>query len=209
MIERTRPRPATRPRGLTPVTTYSLSHLSDGVLLRDLAALVIRERATTAVLLAHLAEVDARRLYLPAAYPSMYLYCVHELRLSEEAAFKRIHAARTARRFPAIFAALAEGRLHLSAVVMLAPHLTPETADELLAAAAGKSKSEIEQLLAQRFPRPDLPARVEAISLPPAEPLARRQSSHHWPSNTPRGVLSHPVRDRSWRRSPPNGTRCR
>ena len=93
--------------------TYSLSHLSDRALLRDLAALVAHDRATTAALLAHIAEVDSRQLYLPAAYPSMYAYCVHELRLSEEAAFKRIHAARTARRFPAIFGALAEGRLHL------------------------------------------------------------------------------------------------
>src|SRR5437867_8704263 len=142
---------------------YSLSHLSDRALLRDLAALVAHDRATTARLLAHLAEVDERRLYLPAAYPSMFAYCVHELRLSEEAAFKRIHAARTARRFPAIFPALAEGHLHLSGVVMLAPHLTPENAEALLAAAEHKSKSEIEQLLAQRFPRKELPARLQAL----------------------------------------------
>ena len=80
---------------------YSLAHLSDGVLLRDLAVLVSQDRATTASLLAHIAEVDARRLYVPAAYPSMYSYCVHELGLSEEAAFKRIHAARAARSRPA------------------------------------------------------------------------------------------------------------
>src|SRR5437773_154560 len=100
--------------------TYSLSHVSDQDLLRDLASLVAQDRATTATILAHIAEVDARKLYLPAAYPSMYAYCVGELRLSEEAAFKRIHAARVARRFPVIFAALADGGLHLSAVIMLA-----------------------------------------------------------------------------------------
>ena len=83
------------------MSTYSLSHLTDGVLLRDLAALVARDRTTTAALLAHLAEVDARRLYLPAAHPSMFSYCVHELRLSEETAHKRIRAARAARQFPA------------------------------------------------------------------------------------------------------------
>src|SRR2546422_5399145 len=89
---------------------YSLSHLSDSALLRDLAALVAQDRATTARLLAHIAECDARRLYLPAAYPSMFAYCVHELRLSEDAAYKRIQAARVARRFPSIFAAGAGGR---------------------------------------------------------------------------------------------------
>src|SRR5437870_7108068 len=125
------------------MTTYRLSHLSDQVLLRDLASLLARDRALTAAVLAHLAEVDARRLYLPAGYPSMFLYCVHELRLSEDAAYKRIQAARTAREFPAIFDALAEGRLHLSAVVLLAPYLTPETVGELLKGAAHRTKSEI------------------------------------------------------------------
>ena len=125
----------------TVMSAYSLSHLTDRDLLQRLARLVAQDRATTAALLAHLAEVDARKLYLPAAYPSMHEYCVHELRLSEEAAFKRIHAARTARRFPALFAAVADGRLHLSAVIMLAPHLTEATADELLAAASSDSFS--------------------------------------------------------------------
>ncbi|MBI5709536.1 MAG: HNH endonuclease, partial [Candidatus Eisenbacteria bacterium] len=126
------------------MSTYSLSHLPDPVLLRDLATLVTRERVTTAALLAHLAEVDARRLYAPAGHPSMFSYCVHELRLSEDAAYKRIQAARLAREFPVLFEALADGRLHLSAVGLLAPYLTPENADELLAAAAHRTKSEIE-----------------------------------------------------------------
>ncbi len=132
---------------------YSLSHLSDRELLRGLASLVAQDRATTARLLAHIAECDARRLYLPAAHPSMFAYCVHELRLSEDAAYKRIQAARVARQFPGIFEAVADGRLHLTAVGLLAPYLTPENAGELLAAAALKTKSEIEELLARRFPR--------------------------------------------------------
>src|SRR5437016_4031847 len=61
----------------------TLSHLSDHELLRELAALVANDRTTTAALLAHLAEIDARRLYLPAGYPSMFVYCVEVLRLSE------------------------------------------------------------------------------------------------------------------------------
>ena len=155
--------------------SYSLSHLSDQTLLRDLAALVAQDRTTTAALLAHVAEVDARKLYLPAAYPSMYLYCVHELRLSEDTAFKRIRAARAARRFPAIFTAVAEGRLGLSAVVLLTPYLSEETVDELLAAAAFKTNCEIDQLLAQRFPRPDVPSQVQAIGPAlPTDQLAAR-----------------------------------
>src|SRR6058998_1110587 len=127
--------------------SYTLTHLSDSALLRDLAALVARDRLTTAMLLAHIAEVDARRLYVPAGYPSMHAYCVDELRLSEDAASKRIQAARAARRFPALFTALAEGKLQLAAVCLLAPHLSPEDADELIEVATNRSKSEIEESL--------------------------------------------------------------
>ena len=187
---------------------YSLSHLSDPTLLRDLTSLVARDRATTARLLAHLAEVDVRRLYLPAAYPSMYAYCVRELRLSEDAACKRITAARVARQFPAIFQALAEGRLHLSAVVLLAPCLTPGNADGLLAAASHRTRSEIEELLARRFPRsetmglvevlPASPLRTEELSAPgrievPGPARVEAFTSQHAPAHVPPAAKVTPV----------------
>ena len=150
------------------MNSYSLTHLADGTLLRNLATQVARDRATTAALLAHLAEVDERQLYRAAAYESMFQYCVHELRMSEETTFRRIRVARTARQFPAIFSLLADGRLNLTAVLLLTPHLSPQTADELLAAAAQKTKPEIELLLAERFPRPDVPTLVQTIAAPNA-----------------------------------------
>jgi hypothetical protein len=140
-----------------------LTHLSDPVPLRGLTSLVAQDRATTAALLAHLAECDVRRLHLPAAYPSMFAYCVHELRLSEDAAYKRIQAARVARRFPVIFEALADGRLHLGAVCLLAAHLTPENLGDLIAAATHRTKSEIEELIARRFPRSEAMGLVQAL----------------------------------------------
>jgi hypothetical protein len=139
---------------------YTLTHLSDAVLLRDLAALVARHRATTAMLLAHIAEVDARKLYVPAGYSSMYAYCVDELRLSGDEAKRRIHAARAARQFPAIFEALAEGRLHLTGICLLAPHLSDENARALIEAASNKGKAEIEELLARHFQVPEIPVRL-------------------------------------------------
>ena len=139
---------------------YSLAHLSDAVLLRDLAALIAHDRVTTAAVLAHVAEVDARRLYAPTGYPSMHAYCVGELCLSEDAASKRIQAARAARQFPALFVALAEGRLHLTAVCLLAPRLTPENVEGLVEAATHRGKAEIEELLGRLFPRLGLPAMV-------------------------------------------------
>ena len=81
---------------------FSLAHVSDAALVRRLAELVVRDRVITATLLAYIAEVDARRLYVPAGYPSMHAYCVEALHLSENAAYRRIRAARTAREFPAL-----------------------------------------------------------------------------------------------------------
>jgi 5-methylcytosine-specific restriction endonuclease McrA len=52
----------------------------------------------------------------------------------------------------------------VSGVLMLAPKLTEDNADELLAAAANRSKSELELLLAQRYPRPDVPTRVQLVT---------------------------------------------
>ncbi len=156
---------------------YSLTHLSDQTLLRDLVAALARERTATAIVLAHIAEVDARRLYAPAGYPSMFSYCVGELHLSEDAAVNRIRAARIAREFPAIFDALADGRLHLAAVLLLKPHLSPGSADELIAATAHKSKAEIERLLAERFPQPDAPTLIVAIAPPCGTPPAGAPSA--------------------------------
>jgi len=163
------------------MTSYSLKHLADSTLLNNLATLVGQDRITNAALLAHLAEVDERKLYRPAAYPSMFLYCVNELHMSEDAAYKRISVARTARQFPAIFPLLAEGRLNQTAVLLMAPHLTSSTADELLAAATHKTKPEIELLLAERFPRPDVPALLQAIA-PAAAPDERAPQSVQAPA---------------------------
>ena len=77
---------------------HSLRHLSDQSLLAALSTLVAEDRRITARLLAHIAEVDARKLWTRAAYGSMHAYCMAELHFSESAAHKRVTAARAARR---------------------------------------------------------------------------------------------------------------
>ena len=52
---------------------------------------------------------------------------------------------------------LEDGRLHLSGIVELAPHLTDENCDELLARATHKTKREILELVAEIAPKPDVP----------------------------------------------------
>lgn len=132
------------------MSRFVLRHLTDRELLRNLAGLAARSRATLAEMLAHLAEVDARRLYREAAHPSLYSYCVRGLALSESTSSKIIAAVRAAREFPVICEMLAAGTLHLSGIVVLSPHLTPETASDLLSAASGRTRVEIEVLIASR-----------------------------------------------------------
>ena len=134
---------------------YRLNHVRDSVLLRELTILVEQDWENTAKLLAFIAEVDERRLYLPAGYPSMYAYCLGELHLSEDAAYLRIGAARTAREFPALLGAVSEGGIHLTAIRLLSPHLKPGNVDELIAAATHKGRADIELSLARRFPLPE------------------------------------------------------
>jgi hypothetical protein len=140
--------------------SYELAALTDGELLAGLGRLVASSNQVTANLLAHIGEVDARRLYLPAACNSMFAYCVRVLGLSEDATYKRIQAARAARRYPVIFALIASGRLHLAAVTLLAPHLGPSNHEELLNAATCLSKRDVERLIAHRFPSSVAPSFV-------------------------------------------------
>ena len=147
---------------------YSFAHLANQSVLREYDAIEIRENADTATALALLGEIDARRLYVPAGYSSMYAYCLQARHMSEDRAYKRIRVARAAREFPEIYEAIAEGRVHLTALFLLAPHLTPGTVDTLLAAATHKPRAQIELLLAERFPKSDLPAIVAPIRVPSA-----------------------------------------
>src|SRR5205814_3441423 len=119
------------------------SHLSDSALVTEVGRLAGRDREATVAFIVHLAEFDARRLYAEAACSSTFAYCLEVLRLSEDAAFNRIEAARAARAFPEIIDMLASGALSVTTARMLKRHLTPEHRGELLAVAAGKGKTEV------------------------------------------------------------------
>jgi hypothetical protein len=159
---------------------HALTTIPDDALLRRLAELLRNSRRTEADLVAHIGEVDRRRLYARSASPSMFRYCIHVLQLSEPEAYLRIVAARAARKHPVLLAMLADGRLHLSGIAKLAPHLTRENRDALLGRATHRSKRQIEELIAEICPRPDVPSLVRKLPgrtggepLPPARFPAR------------------------------------
>jgi hypothetical protein len=142
--------------------------LSDDELLRRLSELLSRSRWVEAELVAHIGEVDERRLYAREACSSMFAYATDVLHLSEHEAYERITAARASRRYPLLLQMLRDGRLHLSGIGKLASHLTEENHEALLARAAHRSKRQIEELLAELSPRPDVPSLIRKLPERPA-----------------------------------------
>jgi len=151
-------------------TTLELRARSDEELLRRLAELVSRSRRVEAELVAHIGEVDQRRLFARFAFPSMFAYCTEALHLSEAEAYRRITVARAARQHPVLLEMLGDGRLHLSGLAVLVPLLTAENRDTLLKRATHRSKRQIEALVAALSPRPD--ARSAIRELPQREQAA-------------------------------------
>jgi 5-methylcytosine-specific restriction endonuclease McrA len=151
--------------------SMELSRRSDQELLSDVAKLVGSHRDITAKIVLYLAEIEERHLHLQAGFSSMFEFCVKKLGLGEGEAFRRIVAARLRKRFPAVYSLLASGALHLSSLELLSKWLTDENHAGLLEAASGKSKREVEALLAARFPRPAVPSSIRRLPVPIAMPV--------------------------------------
>ena len=148
----------------------SLESLGGADLLSATRELVRKSYGVEAELLRHLGEIDDRKLYLDCAYPSMFAFCIGELGFSEDAAYNRITVARVGRRIPAVVEAARSGQVHLAGLRLLAPHLTDGNHEEVLAQAAGKSKREIEELVARLAPLPPVPVIIRKL---PESPVVR------------------------------------
>ena len=166
---------------------HSLARLTDEALLTRVHDLARCERRTTVNLIAHLAEMDERRLHLAEGCSSLFTYCTEVLHFSEHAAYNRIECARAARRFPMVFERLADGSVHLTAVRLLSPHLTEDNHVELIDRARHLGKRGVEAIVAALRPLPDLPSVVRrlptvgatVVASPGAGPAGRED--HHAP----------------------------
>jgi hypothetical protein len=72
--------------------------------------------------------------------------------MGEDEACRRVAAARLARRFPVALGMVERGEIHLTSLLLLRDHLTEENHEELLGAAKSMTKSEVQHLIASRFP---------------------------------------------------------
>src|SRR5574341_373043 len=141
-------------RSMDTTMLSSATDLSDTALVETVKDLAACEREATATLVAHLAELDERRLYLAEGYSSMFSYCTKELHLSEHAAYGRIEAARAVRKWPIILERLRDGSVHLTTVGLLRTHFTDENHRDLLASARHVTRRGGAETVAGVPPRP-------------------------------------------------------
>jgi hypothetical protein len=140
-----------------------ITGMGNAELLLELERLVRANRSSCAKLVLHLAELDARRLYREQAYSCLFEYCVRALRMSESEAYLRIFAARCSRRYPSLIELLDAGELNLTSIKLIGPHLTQANHLQVLDRVRGKSKREVEQLVAELAPQPDVAASLRRL----------------------------------------------
>lgn len=185
-----------------------ISKLTDDELWERTAALARAERGTLADLVEYLAEVDKRGLYKERGFVSLFEYCVHGLRCSEAAAYRRIRAARAIRLFPPISVLLREGRLNLETVALLHPFLGEEDAASLIQQAAGLRTWQVQALLAGR--QTEQPRRDVIRFCGPVRPTASQPSEDATlfpaPSADPLGPALLPKQNRDIRPEYPSAS---
>src|SRR4051812_2128479 len=170
--------------------SHDLSVMTDEVLMSSLHALVRASNSVDADLLVHLSELDTRQLYRERGFPSLFALCLVEFGFSENVAYNRIEVARLARRLPEVLEPLREGDIHLSGLRLLAPHLTSGNCAELLGRAKRKSKRQIEELIVELAPKPDVPDSIRR--LPVSKAAAPIASLFEAPKSEPMPVLALP-----------------
>ncbi len=140
--------------------------LADSVLIDTLCSLVKDQRVGMVRLLVHLGEVQERGLFRELGFGSMYTYCVGELGMSGDEAWTRIRAARVGRVFPRALEMMERGELHLTGLRLIGPHLDERNHAALLGQVKGKSKREIEVLVAAVAPQADVESKIRKVPAP-------------------------------------------
>jgi hypothetical protein len=148
---------------MNPNTFSQIAQLSDPELIAQIEQLAQREREATAILIAHLAQMEARRLYLQEGCSSLFTYCTRVLRFSERAAYRRMEAAKIGLKFPIVLEMLSAGGINLTTITLLAPELTPANHQKLLAASKHKTRKQVEKIIAALRPRLAVPSTIRQL----------------------------------------------
>ena len=165
-----------------------LERLSSAELDRSAEKLVVAENGNIAKLIAHIAEMSARKAALELGYKNLFDYCVRRLNLSEGAVPARIHVANVSRRFPQLLVAFAENRISLTVASLLAAHVCEDNVDKLISDCAGMTRKATEEYLVALRPKPVFEPSIRkrpqpAAPSPRVEAPAPRLEA--WPKKSP------------------------
>ena len=150
-------------------SSFALKDRSNQEIVDGAKHLVGRNRTVTAHLIAHLAEIYARKLHVTEGFSYLGHYCMAVLEMSEDEAHRRAHAAVLAQKYPVILDMLLEGSIHLTTLRIIGKCLMPKNHQRVLEAARGKNKTELEHLAAALCPKPDVPAVLRKLPEPRPE----------------------------------------
>ncbi len=156
---------------------------------KELLALMKRitaaERTLSVYALSQLGEIQRRKLYEDAGYPTMFAYCVGELGYSEPNASRRLQAAGAARKFPEVLSLVRDGRLTICALALISKHLTRENSDRILKKAEGKSVRAVERIVAELAPLPDTRDTIRSLPTSDFKPPVMASVSVEQPADGP------------------------
>lgn len=149
----------------------NLSTLTNQELIQSLKSLVANERGGLVAILKHLSEFEKRRIAEKETYPSLFEYCVRELRYAQGEAFRRIRASRAAAKYGMLYPLIENGEINLTTIALLEPHLKWENHRRLIKESLGLGTREVEALVASLNPIPAAPVervRMLAVAVPVA-----------------------------------------
>ncbi len=129
-----------------------ISNLSDSKLLSSTHNVARQERYLLAILIEHLSEIERRKLYSDLQYHSLYEYCVKELKLSEDQAYRRVTAMRLAQKDEVVRKKIEKGELSMSNLNLLhglfrEVNLKQDEKQEAIELASNSSKNECKRRL--------------------------------------------------------------
>ena len=199
-----------------PAITSTVGALSDRELLRDTSNLVRHERHLQGAIIDHLAEIEARGLYLQRGFSSLFDYAVRELGYSDAAAARRIGAMRLCADQPDAREGLRDGSLTLSAAAELQWAFARQRRRGSISgtaaiAPAGAGAAAQNGLAADSAPAVPLPSAepeppplvLDAVGRQKLAQAAAAAAARRRPARAPgRSARCWPTWTRSWRRRP-------
>lgn len=141
----------------------ALALMNDQALLDVLFTLDRGQWETTLEILLHLGEVERRKLHLVRGHSSLFAYCIEGLGRSESTAGRWIRAARCIRAYPQVYELLQRRELKLGTVSLLAGVIDADNARKLLDAVRGRTRREVERIVARYKPAETVSDRIVPI----------------------------------------------